>query len=83
MPYIHPSLRPEMNEVVDFMIKKGVAPDGRLSYVLFKLCKKIVQPSYNNYKNYRAELKECAGEIKRRWMNPYEDKKKKQNGDVI
>lgn len=82
MPYIKQSDRLEMDKVVDVMKDNGVAPDGKLNYVLFKLCKETVNPSYNNYKNFIAELNECAAEIRRRMLSPYEDEKIKENGDV-
>jgi hypothetical protein len=82
MPYIDPKDRPKMDKVVDFMIKNNVTPNGKLNYVLYSFCKRTVNPSYNNYKNYRAELNECANEIKRRMMDEYENQKIIQNGDV-
>lgn len=82
MPYIKKEDRPSMDGVVNEMITKGVKPDGKLNYVLFKLCKDTVKPSYNNYKNFIAELTECAEEIRRRFLSPYEDEKIMENGDV-
>ena len=83
MPYIKPERRPAMDEIVDLMIKHGVKADGDLNYVLFKLCKHTVSFSYNNLKNFRGELHECADEIKRRFMDGYEDGKIVENGDVV
>jgi len=82
MPYIKKEERVELNFVVDNMTAMNVKPNGRLNYVLFKLCKDTVEPSYNNYKNFIAELTECAEEIRRRFLAPYEDEKIKENGDV-
>jgi len=82
MPYIEPKLRKEMDEVVDYMISKGVKDDGKLNYILFKLCKKIIKPSYNNFKNYIGEITECSEEIRRRLLSEYENKKIEENGDV-
>ena len=42
----------------------------------------IVEPSYNNFKNYIGELSECNCEIRRRLLAPYEDLKRLDNGDV-
>jgi len=81
MPYIKPEKRKEMDEIVDLMNKK-VKADGDLNYILYKFCKNHVQPSYNNYKNFCGELMECAAEIRRRILAPYEDSKIKENGDV-
>ena len=82
MPYIKDSRRKDMDEIVDLMVKKQVAVDGDLNYILYKFCKYNVKPSYNNYKNYCGELSECASEIRRRLTGPYEDTKVKENGDV-
>jgi len=85
MPYIpNKNDRAELNEIIDDA-KYSLAPDGRLNYFLFKLMlarRGIEGESYQFYKNYRAELQECAAEIKRRHMDPYEDRKKEENGDV-
>jgi len=80
MPYVENWKRLELDYVVDVM--SGVLPDGSLNYVLFKLCKNTVIPSYNGYKNFIAELTECAEEIRRRFLAPYEDEKIRTNGDV-
>jgi len=82
MPYINQDDRLAMDDVVDAMLLAGVKPDGKLNYILFKYCKLIVEPGYNNYKNFIAELTECAEEIRRRFLAPYEDKKIEENGDV-
>ncbi len=82
MPYIKQEKRPEMNEIVNLMRAKGVKADGDLNYILFKFCKETVVPSYNNFKNFIGELRQCAVEIERRFLAPYEDEKIKENGDV-
>ena len=84
MPYIKKEQRAIIDEIVDDA-KYGLQADGKLNYFLFKLMlrrREIEGESYQFYKNYRAELKECAAEVKRRYMDGYEDEKIKQNGDV-
>jgi len=71
-----------MGRVLSAMIHTQVKADGDLNYVLYKYCKESVVSSYNNYKNYIAELRQCATEIERRILAPYEDKKLEENGDV-
>lgn len=83
MPYIKPVLRPAANKIVEMMIRHDIRPDGQLNYVLYKFCKDTVEPSYNNYKNFLGELNECAEEIRRTILAPYEDEKKSENGDVV
>ncbi len=82
MPYIKQERRPLMDEVLEAMHYAGVNADGDLNYILFKFCKEQVIPGYNNYKNFCGELRQCATEIERRILAPYEDKKIEENGDV-
>ena len=82
MPYIKLEGRPDMDEIVDLMVQKGVKANGDLNYVLFKFAKYYIKPSYNNYKNYCGELEECAVEIRRRILAEYENQKISENGDV-
>jgi len=83
MPYIEPKRRKKMDLIVNLMMELNVLADGDLNYVLYAFCKRAVVPSYHNYKYYCSELDQCITEIKRRLIGPYEDKKKKQNGDVL
>ena len=82
MPYIKQDKRIKLNEIVDLMEECGIKADGDLNYILFKYCKYHIEPSYNNYKNYCGELRQCATEIERRLLGSYEDFKIKENGDV-
>ena len=82
MPYVKQERRDEVDEIVELMIAKGVKADGDLNYILYALCVRSVEPSYNNYKNFRGELRECADEIGRRLLSIYEDEKCKINGDI-
>ena len=82
MPYIKQESRPKMDMVVETMADVEVKANGDLNYILFKFCKNYVNPSYNNYKNFIGELRQCATEIERRILGPYEDLKIKENGDV-
>lgn len=82
MPYINQTKRTNADQIVDQMVKMCVKADGELNYLLYKFCKEAITPSYNNYKNYIAELRQCATEIERRMLAEYEDEKIKENGDV-
>ncbi len=82
MPYVEQKKRPDLDEIVDLMIEKHVKVDGDLNYILYAYCKRMVIPSYNNYKNYRAELRECADWIGERLLKPHELKKREENGVV-
>lgn len=82
MPYIKREQRPTMDEVVNLMQELGVKANGDMNYILYAFCKRHVSPSYNNYKNFCGELRQCATEIERRLLGPYEDTKISENGDV-
>lgn len=82
MPYIIPEDRETMDEIVEHMRDNDVIADGDLNYILFAFCKRHVKPSYHNFKNFIGELRQCAAEIERRLLAPYEDMKIEQNGDV-
>ena len=80
MPYIEKARRYHIDKIIEDMKTLGV--DGDLNYLLFAFCKRHVSPSYNNYKNFCGELRQCATEIERRLLGPYEDQKILENGDV-
>ena len=82
MPYVEESKRKALDEIVEKLKETGVVVDGDLNYVLFAFCKRHIKPSYNNYKNYCGELRQCATEIERRLLGPYEDRKRIENGEV-
>lgn len=82
MPYIKPENRPKLDALVELMKELNVVANGDLNYVLYKFCKESVKPSYNNYKNFCGELRQCATEIERRIVASYEEKKIIENGDV-
>jgi len=82
MPYILQENRKRMDNVIKRMREMGVCANGDLNYILYAFCKRYVEPSYNNYKNYCGELRQCATEIERRILAKYEDKKIEESGDV-
>ena len=82
MPYIKQYQRENLDEIVESMHLAGVEANGDLNYILYAFCKRHVAPSYNNYKNFCGELRQCATEIERRLLGPYEDIKIIENGDV-
>ncbi len=82
MPYIKQEDRAKLDAIVDEMKKADLVANGDLNYLLYAYCKRHIIPSYNNYKNFIGELNQCATEIERRILAPYEDEKIKENGDV-
>ncbi len=64
MPYIKKEARGKYDEVV-FHMKENLVHITHLPWILFAYCR-LIKPSYNNYKNFIGELRQCAAEIKRR-----------------
>ena len=83
MPYVKQINRVSLDYIVQEMRSAEVKADGDLNYILFAYCKRHIKPSYNAYKNFCGELRQCATEIERRILAPYEDQKIKENGDVV
>lgn len=82
MPYIKQAKRVDMDKIVRMMQLNHVQADGDLNYILFAFCKRNIVPSYNNYKNFCGELRQCATEIERKLLGPYEDLKEQENGKI-
>lgn len=82
MPYIQDYRRERLDGIVEDLNFYDVKADGDLNYILYAFCKRYVEPSYNNYKNFCGELRQCATEIERHLLGPYEDTKIAENGDV-
>lgn len=83
MPYVTPETRSKLDDIVGGMALREVVANGDLNYILYAYCKRFIKPSYNNYKNFCGELRQCAIEIERRLLGPYEDTKIEENGDVL
>ena len=83
MPYITKVNRTELNECINTYYP-FFKPDGRLNYFLAKLFLKYMSTgmSYKKAKEFIGELEMAKMEIYRRWIIPYENDKKYENGDV-
>jgi len=81
MPYIAPFRRPQLDALVQLMIEADLRANGDLNYILYAFCVRNITPGYGSYKNFCGELRQCATEIERRLLGPYEDKKIEENGD--
>lgn len=88
MPYIarhaRKQLDPAIEEVVNLIRDRvdGESRDGWLNYAITKLLLGLYEESYTEY-NAAIGVLECAkNEFYRRAVEPYEDQKKKLNGDV-
>ncbi|MFK7953107.1 MAG: hypothetical protein AB8B73_09690 [Ekhidna sp.] len=83
MPYIKQEDRDKLDKIVELMKEVDIVANGDLNYLMYAYCKRHISPSYNNYKNFIGELNQCATEIERRMLAPYEDEKIIENGDVV
>ena len=82
MPFVIKEKRPNLDKVYQAMIDAGIKADGDLNYVLYKFVKYQITEGYGNYKNYMAELNECAEQIRNDFLVPYEKRKEFENGGV-
>lgn len=86
MPYIKQSERTELNELWKVLNKVWVEVSvGSLNFILTKICKAYViskGAKYSTYNDVIGALECCKLEFTRRNINPYEDIKIKENGDV-
>ena len=61
--------------------------DGDMNYTITTFILKTFQiplmESYENYERIDGLLEKVKHEIRRRWADPYEDRKLKENGDII
>lgn len=79
MPYIKQSRRDEIDYILREMEECRIEANGDLNYILFRYCKENIPLSYNSLKNYIGELRQCASEIERVILGPYEQKKSEEN----
>jgi ribosomal protein L37E len=82
MPDVAQEKRHKLYKIVSEMWAANIKADGDLNYLLFAFCKRCIKPSYGNIKNYCAELEECAIEIRRKILGPYEDEREKEHGTI-
>lgn len=84
MPFILPIARP----AIDKIVKENwffLPATGHLNYFLCKLMlrrRKQEGESYQFYKCFCAELEQAAKYIKDHYQEPYEMRKKEENGDI-
>ena len=82
MPFVLKEKREKLDKVYQAMLDAQIQADGDLNYILYKFAKYQITEGYGNYKNYMAELNECAEQIRDDFLVPYEKRKKLENGDV-
>lgn len=83
MPFLEDmERRKELDKVISVMANVDVKADGDLNYILYKFCKYFVKESYNSYKNFLGELRECECQCRNDFLVPYEKRKEIENGKI-
>ena len=83
MPYITEAQKDSLGEVNTKALNVG-----ELTYLLFKTASEYWRLAPTNSKGYHthaeviAALDNAKEEYRRRFLNPYEDQKREENGDV-
>lgn len=91
MPYIKPFYRKAVDKQVcelTKLIKKHFSEndiDGVVNYMFCKILLKVLgdKPSYLRYERILGALECIKQELYRRVITPYEEEKKKENGDIL
>lgn len=80
MPYIKPEKRSEIN----IMIKRKPRDAGELCYVMYKIALEYLGKDYNfaRFGEVAWALDRARRELEERYLQPYEEKKRRENGDV-
>ena len=87
MPYIPEADRikyePQMTQLKNLLNEK--TPTGDLTYLVYVLGLQFFKgrKSYTNISTAISCLNDAAKELRRRHLNPHEDEKIKENGDII
>lgn len=87
MPYIKKEQRPEIDDLVEPLIKKLAElpleeQDGNLNYAVTKIMKGVYPKKYFHLNRAIGVLTAIKDEFYRRDVAPYEDLKISENGDV-
>jgi len=84
MPYIPQARRinftPELDDCLDHIIEKG-----DLTFCVYYLALNLAKSRGMNYTNISTAiscLEDAAAELRLRHLNPYEDRKIRENGDI-
>jgi len=84
MPYIEKRDRPQFNEPIG-ELARWITSKGDLNYVISELVGRLILKtgmSYTNSSNWIDGVHGAERELTRRLLNPYEDVKIEENGDV-
>lgn len=77
MPYIEPHRRRDLQYT-----PWNAADVGELTYIMYKAAVDYCAFNYKTHADVIAALDNAKEEYRRRYLNPYEDQKREENGDV-
>lgn len=82
MPYIPQEERARLDPSI-LALAVRITERGQLAYVIFKLlCYLTTRPNFAKLSSWWGEAQLAVLEFKRRRIDPYEDRKIEENGDV-
>ena len=81
MPYIKQARRPVLEALISELLC-NIESDGEVNYVITRIIDEIYKGTYESMSAGVGVLETAKHEFIRRRLNPYEDKKIKENGDV-
>lgn len=84
MPYIHQNDRIKFDDHIKSLIE-NINNKGELTYCLYTLMVKFFRKcdlSYTNISSVKSSGQDATDEFTRKYLNPYEDRKIKENGDI-
>lgn len=84
MPYIKDTYKREMTDAINDLFN-FIESKGDLNYAICALVGKVILESGVNYTNMSEKIgavHDAEAELRRRLLDPYEDIKMAQNGDV-
>jgi len=92
MPYITQDRRGQIDYNIDALVTvlqnlPNGPVAGDLNYTICRLLLEVFdilkQPKYQKFNDITGLLENVKHEIQRRWQDPYEDFKVKENGDIV
>jgi len=84
MPYINKEKRKGIEGTLE-LIASNLVEKGELTYCIYKLGLEYFKNRTKNYQNISetiSAMSDATNEFRRRILDPYEDEKIKENGDI-
>jgi hypothetical protein len=86
MPYIDQETRRELDTDINCLIERSPRKKGVVNYIITRIVLGVLRPpngwGYETLSNAISVLHDAETELRRRLLDPYEDKAIARNGDV-